>query len=169
MPSDARLASGADAAGGLPPVVPPSGKFIVQLFLVPFLLVSAVVGVLLVVNWFVRSAHTPEDFLKRLDSSNPDVRWRSAEELAQVLLRDDELAANPRFGLDLSERLRQAWQNLLAEEKVLAGRGQTPAPGDYDRERGTLEPGRDRVLYLTSCLGNFTVPVGAPLLADMAT
>jgi hypothetical protein len=169
MPSETPLASGPDTASGLPPVVPPSGKFIVQLFLVPFLLVSAVVGLLLLVNWFVQGAHRPEDFLKRLDNPNPDVRWRGAEELAQVLLRNQQLASDPHFGLDLSQRLRQAWQHTLSAEKVVAARPQKPAPGDYDSERETLEPGRDQVLYLSACLGNLALPVGAPVLAEIAS
>jgi hypothetical protein len=168
MPSETPLVSGPDTAPGLPPVVPPSGKFIAQLFLVPFLLVSAVVGLLLLVNWFVRGGQTPRDFLTKLDNSNPDVRWRGAEDLAQVLLRDDTLASDLHFGLDLAQRLREAWQNLLSEEKVLAGRNSAPAAGEPDREREALEPERDHILYLSACLGNLTLPVGAPVLAEMA-
>src|SRR5262249_39997978 len=107
---------------GLPYVQPPSGKFIVQLFLVPFIIVAAVVGFLLAFNWLVGSGHAPEQFLRKLDDSNPDIRWRGAEELAQVLLRDADLASNPKFGLDLADRLRQAVQSNTAEEKALAER-----------------------------------------------
>ncbi len=41
----------APATASLPPVTPPTGKFIVQLFLVPGLIVGLIVGVLLLVYW----------------------------------------------------------------------------------------------------------------------
>ena len=79
---------------GLPPVSQPSGKFIVQLFLVPGLIVCLIVCVLLVVNWLFSGPRSPDAFLKRLDDTNPEVRWRAASDLAQVLLRDPQLAQN---------------------------------------------------------------------------
>jgi hypothetical protein len=153
---------------GLPPVVPPSGKFIAQLFLVPFIIVSVIVGFLLLVNWLVGGARTPDDFLSKLDNPNPDVRWRGAQDLAQVLLRDDHLASNPKFALDLADRLRQALQSNAADEKELAERLRQTAKYDLNRDRKPLEPGRDHILYLSACLGNLTIPVGAPLLSEMA-
>jgi hypothetical protein len=153
---------------GLPPVVPPSGKFIVQLFLVPFIIVVSVVGFLLFVNWLVGSGRDPDDFLKRLDNSNPDVRWRAAEDLAQVLLRDDGLASNPKFGLDLAERLEQALRNAPSapvhlKDPAATGSGNgAPAEQPADAEDGYI-------LYLSACLGNVSIPVGAPVLTQMAS
>jgi hypothetical protein len=91
--------------------------------------------------WWFGGAWTPADYLAKLDDPNPDVRWRGAEYLSQMLLRDDNLASNPTFGLDLAERLRQAADNTA---------------------------GADRALYLGSCLGSLTIPVGAPLLSQLA-
>ncbi len=93
---------------GLPVVEPPSGKFIAQLFLVPLLIVTVLVCFYVFVKWWVDSAFTPADYLTKLDNPNPDIRWRGAEDLAQVLLRDDQLASNPSFALDIAERLRLA-------------------------------------------------------------
>ena len=53
MPSDGPL----NQPKGLPVVVPPSGKFIAQLFLVPFLIVTLIVCFLLTINWLVGGAY----------------------------------------------------------------------------------------------------------------
>src|SRR5689334_4983195 len=71
------------APKGLPPVAPPSGRFIAQLFLVPGLIVMVAVFIYLGSSYLVRSSHTPERFLKDLDSDNPEIRWRGAHDLAQ--------------------------------------------------------------------------------------
>src|SRR5262249_19541016 len=78
---------------GLPPVAPPSGRFILQLFLVPGLIVAALVVVALGLDWLFGGHRKPEKLLKNLDDPNPEVRWRAAADLSQILPRDDELAA----------------------------------------------------------------------------
>src|SRR5262249_28391065 len=153
---------------GLPAVEPPSGKFIAQLFLVPLIIVSCLLGFTLLIRWWAGSPWRPEDYLEKLDDSNPDVRWRGAENLAQVLLRDDQLASDPKFALQLTERLRQALRSNLAEEKALAERLRQKPQSDIARESAALQPERDRLLYLSACLGNVMVPVAAPVLSDMA-
>jgi hypothetical protein len=115
---------------GLPVVVPPSGRFIAQLFLVPFLIVASVVGVLLLVQWLVGGARSPADFLSKLDNPNTDVRWRGAEDLAQVLRRDNWLASDPRFALDLTERLQRVLRETAAESKETSQRSER-AIGSY--------------------------------------
>ncbi len=75
----------------LPPVEPPSAGFIVQLFLIPALIVAAVIGV-----WalFGKLAHSETDWrqlVSELGSSNEHRRWRAALGLAQVL-RNEQLA-----------------------------------------------------------------------------
>jgi hypothetical protein len=157
-----------------PPVAPPSARHIAQLFLVPGLIVT--VFLLGYLGWkrFSHSWYSPENFLKKLDNSNPDVRWRAAEDLAQVLLRDDELAADGTFALQLSERLRRAIDaNRPAEkeyaEKVtdsLKAKGPGKEPPPLGKE---LESERNYIEYLIACLGSFAVPVGAPALCDVAT
>jgi hypothetical protein len=149
MQLDVPSASGPDGANGLPAVQPPSGKFIAQLFLVPFIIVSVVVGFLLLVNWLVGNARSPDDFLSKLDNSNVDVRWRGAQDLAQVLLRDEHLASDPKFALDLVDRLRQASQIRAADAKSA-------------QEQAQLQ------MYLCACLGNVMLPVGAPMLDELA-
>ncbi|MFN9720983.1 MAG: HEAT repeat domain-containing protein [Planctomycetota bacterium] len=75
----------------LPPVTPPSAGYIVQLFLIPALIVLAVVSV-----WalFGKLADTESDWqqlVSELGSSNEHRRWRAAIGIAQ-LLKNEELA-----------------------------------------------------------------------------
>jgi hypothetical protein len=155
-------------------VVPPSGKFLAQLFLVPGIIVAVALVWLLGFSWLFSSPVTPEKFLQKLDSSNPDVRWRAASDLAQVLLRDDNLASDPKFALDLAGRLRQALdaervqpeaRRKLSSLRVSAEDGTSEPAGEVD----ALEAERNYIVYLSACLGNFSLPVGVPLLCEMAT
>jgi len=152
---------------GLPPVVPPSGRFIAQLFLVPGLIVAGAVVVLLSFTWLAGGNRGPEAFLRDLDSGNPDIRWRTASDLAQVLKRDDKLAADPDFGLQLAEVLKRA----LSE--IERGEANPPAPDSQTaetiaREKKERLAQRAYIQYLCASLGNLITPVGAPALADLA-
>jgi hypothetical protein len=158
-----------DRPKGVPPVVVPlTGKYIAQLFLVPGIIVTIVLLLLLAFNWLTGSAHTPEEFLKSLDNTNADIRWRAASDLAQVLLRDDRLAADPRFALELAERLRKAQDDYDREERDLGQRRPQMTEQDRKKAEATLKAKRDYALFLGSCLGNMSVPVGATLLAEVA-
>jgi HEAT repeat protein len=177
MQSEAVRPSPPDPAKGLPPVVPPTGGFIAQLFLVPGLIVTGIVLLLLGVNWLIGGARTPEQFLKNLDNPNPEVRWRAADDLAQVLLRDEHLAADPRFALELAGRLHRGIDGVAEAEQAYAERLRalpTDPPEEErrrlenDGERKRLDAERAYVHYLMACLSDFTVPVAVPLLADLA-
>jgi hypothetical protein len=152
----------------LPPVHPPSGKFILELFLVPGLIVGLIVCLLLLANWFLSSPQTPEAFLKRLDDPNIEVRWRAASDLAQVLPRNDKLAANPELALELAERLQQAVRDGMSDEQALAARLPKLTPAEAEVERLKLRPRRDFISYLTLSLGGFMIPVGVPVLRQIA-
>jgi len=177
-----------EAPQGLPPVKPPSARFIVQLFLIPGLIVAGLVLVFVFggLSWVGTSS--PATFLSKLDSSNPDIRWRAAHELAQVLKRPEslELASNPDFALDIAQRLRKALveledAELKAKIKLASTIREIEADTQLNKEAKDqradqaatvawhqLRPQRDLVLYLTSCLGDFTIPVGVPILCEMA-
>jgi hypothetical protein len=157
-----------DPANGLPVVQPPSGGFIAKLFLVPFLIVSIIVGFVLLFDWLVTSTRKPGDFLKRLDDPNPDIRWRGAEDLAQILLRDDRLASDPSFALDIAERLEQAFEADVGRDTAVAETPRQPSKGPEVGDITALDPRLKDVLYLSSCPGNFMIPVGAPVLSAIA-
>src|SRR5437763_14567194 len=107
---------------GLRPVAPPSGRFIAQLFLVPGLIVRVAVFIYLGSSYLVQSSHTPATFLKDLDSDNAEIRWRGAHDLAQVLKRPESLtlASDPKFALDLAERLDRAAAEVEKAERSTA-------------------------------------------------
>jgi hypothetical protein len=162
-----------DPARGLPPVVAPSGRFIVQLFLVPGLIVG---GLLLVVGgltWLSGGGGVghKKDYLANLRSANPDIRWRTASDLAQVLRRDEKLASDVDFGLDLTDVYRQALDDLRRFEKE-AAEPVAETAGDaaqkLTKARQKFFSQRSYVQYLGNCLGNLRTPVGEVTLAGVA-
>jgi hypothetical protein len=166
---------------GLPPVAPPSGRFIAQLFLVPGLIVTVAVFIYLGSSYLVQSSQTPKNFLDNLDSRNPEVRWRGAHDLAQVLKRPESLAlaSDPKFALDLAERLDRAVaevekaEQATAEEIAKAEKAAKEQGHQLTEEKRNaywlkLADQRHLVLYLTACMGDFTIPVGAPVLGAIA-
>src|SRR5262245_10333511 len=157
-----------EPAKGLPPVTPPSGRHIVQLFLIPGLIVAGAVTVLLGFSYLASGSRSPEQILKNIESANSDIRWRAASDLAQVLKRDDRLAADASFGLRLAEKLTKALDELERQEKAEAS---MPADDAHQSDRANahknLVAQRNYAQFLIACLGNFSVPVGAPLLADV--
>jgi hypothetical protein len=166
FPSDGH---GPDASRGLPAVLPPSGKHIARLFLVPMVIVSTVVLVLGAFLWYVLAPRSPDYYLKGLGSSNADVRWRTAEELARVLPNDGNLASDPEFALELSVLLdRWLEENKQNERQRQAERAADPSSGTPADDEKSLKEERDAIQYLIQSLGHFYVPVGAPLLAQIA-
>jgi hypothetical protein len=176
-----------NAGHGLPAVKPPSGRFILQLFLIPGLIVVGLICVFSFGSLAWVGSSSPDSFLSRLDNPNPDIRWRAAHELAQVLKRPEslELASDPDFALDIAERLGKAVTELeQAEENAkrelgakLADISKTNLSPDEKAKQGEqaaiaawrkLRPQRDLVLYLTSTLGDFTIPVGVHVLGNLA-
>lgn len=166
MPSDSHAAG--PLPTGLPPVTPPSGKFIVQLFLVPGLIVGLIVCMLLLFNWLFSGPRSPEAFLSRLDDNNHEIRWRAAADLAQVLKRDEHLAGNAAFAFELAERAERARETSAPAEKEFANRVPLLKPEEAKAEAAKLEPDRNYLQYLCACLGNFRVPAGLSVLRHLA-
>ena len=152
---------------GLPPVQPPSGRFIIQLFVVPGAIILFVVLIVLGFSYYGKRSHDPEHFLRQLDSDNPAIRWRAASDLAQILKRPEPATlrwkADPKFALDLAERLDREWKDLLEQEKTLAGQI-GPSTENKQLIWRKLRVQRDRVTFLGAALGEFHFAVGAPVL-----
>ncbi len=116
-----------DLSDDLPPVQPPSAGFIMQLFVVPGLIVLAVVVV-----WaaFGRIAASDEDWhglVEELQSLNGHRRVRAMHGLADVLVRDgrrgeqgQNLAANPEIAKALSEQLSRELKSGSTSNESLA-------------------------------------------------
>jgi hypothetical protein len=157
---------------GLPTVTPPSGSMFFRLFGVPALIVGGLVLVLIVIQpligKFLRGSVSPEKVLRDLDNPNKEVRGRAANDLVQVLLRDDALASDSAFALQLAQRLCRTRDNSAPFEKVHAEHFAKLSPQEEEREAAKLEADRDYILLLTQCLSRFMVPVGAPVLEEMA-
>ncbi|RPI86989.1 MAG: hypothetical protein EHM42_05530, partial [Planctomycetaceae bacterium] len=99
----------------LPPVKPPSVGFIVQLFVVPGLIVAAIVGIWLL---FGRLATTEQDWrrqLVELQNPNEHRRWRGAMGLSQMLKADQDLGAGSQH-LAENPELVTAIADLLSAE-----------------------------------------------------
>jgi hypothetical protein len=156
---------------GLPPVQPPSGRHIVQMFVVPGLIVAVVVVLFLGCSgfwgWLFGLSSTPREDLARLESPNPDIRWRAANNIAQVIKRDNELAADPDFALKLVQALAQELDRLAEHQQRLKTQASTLSPKDLERELAELRTRRETIRYLSACLGTMSVPAGAPLLIRM--
>jgi len=179
--NSSEMPSGGAATPGLPPVTPPSGRFIAQLFLVPGLIVLVAVLIVLAANYLLIGGYTPEYFLNRLDSDNADIRWRGASDLAQHIKRTDSklLKADTKFALDLAERLRTALADLTQLEQAMAKKVVEQPPVSRDAKSSErsgseqdaawrkLAPQRNFVEYLASALGDFYTPVGVPLLCEI--
>jgi HEAT repeat protein len=161
MPSDSPSTRPETGSKELPPVQAPSGRFIIQLFLVPGLVVTVAVLILLGFSWLVGGESAPDKLLDRLESPNAEVRWRAASEMAQRLKRDEALAANPKVALRLTALLHKA-----ADELERIPKGTTDAER-ADEKKMILEKRRD-VEFMAPCVGHMIVPAGAEVLSDLS-
>lgn len=99
----------------LPPVTPPSAGFIVQLFVIPALIVMAVVAVWALFGKLADSSSDWQQLVAELGGGNEHRRWRAAQELAQLLHNERiappvdraPLASNPQVALALSDLLKE--------------------------------------------------------------
>ena len=99
----------------LPPVQPPSAGYIIQLFLIPALIVAAVIGVWALFGKLADSETDWNQLVVELGSSNENRRWRAALGLAQVL-RNQQIAPDKNgVALAREPKVAAALSNLLQE------------------------------------------------------
>lgn len=146
-----------DAA--LPPVEPPSAGFIVQLFVVPALIVAAVIGVYLLFGKLASSDVDWRGLVVDLRSANTHTRWRGANGLAQLLEADSLRARTPSPSDSAVAPPLTSDRELAAELADTLTRELSKPSQDADQQR-LLE-------YLIKSLGWMDVPdaVLPPLLA----
>jgi hypothetical protein len=77
----------------LPPVEPPSAGFIIQLFVVPGLIVLAVVGIWAMFGQLAAGEQDWTKLVAELSNNNEHRRWRGAHGLAQMLQADQQRKA----------------------------------------------------------------------------
>ena len=152
-------------ARGLPPVTPPSGRFIAQLFLVPGMIVFLAVLLLMMFHNLFGGSQTPPQILRQLDSNNSDIRWRAASDLATNLERKESepLRSDPQFALDLVERLRQA----IAEEDSYQQSTGRKSDKENSRAKAEAEKHRDYLSFLIVAVARLNVPLAIPVLSDL--
>jgi len=153
----------------LPPVAPPSGRFIAQLFLVPGLIVFFVVLLVIAINYMFVGGQAPDQFLIRIDSENSDIRWRGANDLAQVLKRKEsvKLRSDVGFALDLCERLDKAVKVLETDEASAGEAMKKEKDPSTEKAFRKLDAQRNLVNFLTASLGDFNFPAGVPVLSEI--
>lgn len=136
----------------LPPVEPPSAGYIVQLFLIPALIVMAVVAVWALFGQLADSETDWKQLTAELGSSNEHRRWRAALGLAQVL-RNEQIAPDE-DGIRLSQQpeVATALADLLRQSLA---------------SNSTLEDDIKHQEFLARTLGSLDVDeVVLPVLAD---
>ena len=117
----------------LPPVQPPSASFIMQLFLVPGLIVAAVIAVWALFGKLSSSEQDWRQLVAEVRSNNEHRRWRGATGLAQMLRSDvelgesgNQLSTNPQIAKELAtllvELLNEPTQDaeLTSQQSFLA-------------------------------------------------
>src|SRR5262249_24185844 len=70
----------------LPPVEEPSGRFIVQLFVVPMLIVLDILGISLTVRWLMSTSLSPDQVIESVDTGPSVARWQRARDLAEMFV-----------------------------------------------------------------------------------
>jgi len=157
MSSDVPSANGESAANGrppkpaLPPVEAPSARFILQLFLVPGIIVAVIVGfVWLFFGWIGAGPQTPEEFLRGLKDGNELKRWKTAQDLSQILPRKQQLRTDAGFAMDLAVLMQAEMQKRPAGP---AANNSRSAP--------------DLMEFLPAVLGHFDAPVAVDLFCKL--
>jgi hypothetical protein len=119
--------SASDLPDNLPHVEPPSAGFILQLFLVPGLIVAAVIGVWALFGQISSSEQDWRQQIVEIRSNNEHRRWRGANGLAQMLRADIELgkdgqqlSKNPAIAKELTELLKDLLDEPASDEELVS-------------------------------------------------
>lgn len=132
----------------LPPVEPPSAGFIIQLFVIPAVIVAAVVAIWFVIESLARRGEQDPAVIVAALKSNNQARFQQAKELADML-RLPQRYPEMKASHDLSHQIA-----TYVDELVAAGR-----PEDAEV---TMR------IFLVTALGEFHVDDGLPSLLNAA-
>ena len=133
----------------LPPVKPPTTGFLMQLFFVPMIIVSIIVGVWLMFGWLAQSGTNPKQLAENLRRLNKG-SWQDAHSLSNLLRdpREQELRQDNELAASLAETL----QNLLQDPYL---------PKSPERHK--------LATWLCRALGEFEVNAGLSALQEATT
>lgn len=121
----------------LPPVEPPSAGFILQLFVIPAVIVAVLIVVVALFGKLAEGSRDASSYVRAIRSSNANVRWRAAYELANLVRNESNLAEDPRLLGELTQTL--------------------------DDELNSASPDEATLQYLAAALGAFKVVEGRPV------
>lgn len=119
-PNTPELAAARKAEDVLPPVEPPNAGFIVQLFFIPLLIVSIIVGIWLMFSWIAQAGSNPRSLVAEMRKNN-DASWQRAFELANLLRNSatESIKDDADFAKELCDFLEaEMKQGSKAEHKV---------------------------------------------------
>src|SRR5262249_40389511 len=92
--------------------------------------------------------------------------------LQKDLIRDARWSSDPRVALDIAEQLHQAIEKHETVERTTRQSLESLIRPEDESRRGALlrklDMERSYLEYFTACLGNLIVPVGVPLLSEIA-
>ncbi|MBL9163331.1 MAG: HEAT repeat domain-containing protein [Planctomycetaceae bacterium] len=142
----ARARTGADEL--LPPVEPPSAGFIIQLFVIPAVIVAAVVALWFVIESLARRGEQDPAVIVAALKANNQARFQQAKELADML-RLPQRYPEMKVSHELAQQIA-----TYVDELVAAGR-----PEDAEV---TMR------IFLVTALGEFHVADGMPALVNAA-
>jgi HEAT repeat protein len=128
----------------LPRVEPPSGAFIVQLFVVPAIIVLVIVAIWVLFNWLANMGSDPQQYLEQIRKQNAN-SWIAAHNLAEELRTKPALRQN----VEVAQQL-----GLMLKESI-------------DEGRTNSDDVQLRV-FLCRALGEFYVSDGLPALIEAA-
>jgi hypothetical protein len=140
-PANPRPLSPDDA---LPRVEPPTGAFIVQLFLVPAIIVMVIVAIWVLFNWLANMGSDPQQYLEQIRKQNAN-SWIAAHNLAEELRTRPALRQNAEVAQQLGAMLKES----IAEGRT--------SPDDVQLR-----------VFLCRALGEFHVSDGLPALIEAA-
>ena len=151
----ASLPEPATAPEDLPPVQPPSAGFIMQLFLIPAIIVAAVIGVWVLFGKLGSAEQDWKQLVQDLGSENEHRRWRAASGLAHLLNADrqrteDRLKAVSE-GTEPGEQSALARNPKIADELVRLMEAQLDKPSTKDKDITHQE-------FLARTLGSLDLP-----------
>ncbi len=137
----------------IPQVTAPTVGFLVQLFVVPAVIVSVIIGLWLTVTWLVQDHGDPRQLLVQL-RQNTNQRYHAAYKLANVLRgnQHEKLKRDHKFAAELASILNDQIEYAKDDKTALLGEG----------------PVLLRV-YIASALGQFHVIDGLDVLIKAAT
>jgi HEAT repeat protein len=150
----------------LPPVEPPSGAFLLQLFGIPLVIVLIMVMVMLLLNRLAHLGTDPREIARDISKMN-DASWQRAYNLAEMLRTPqyDDLKDDHELAKQLAETLDSMRTTRPLRQGAIAAQTSDPLKKQADEtynNRLKLEE------FLCYALGEFRVDDGVPALVTAA-